>query len=66
MPNRTEMLRRIKECGRRGVPTANDGNAISKLQGVLPRIMKRISLKGGGRRNVFGVPLAGKTSNLYG
>lgn len=39
MLNRTEMLRRIRECGRRGVPVTNYGVAISKLQGVLDRII---------------------------
>jgi len=40
MLNRTEMLRRIKECNRRGVPVTNYGVAISKLQGVLDRVLK--------------------------
>ena len=40
MLNRTEMLRRIRECQRRGVPITNYGVAISKLQGVLPRILQ--------------------------
>ncbi|MBR9728397.1 [FeFe] hydrogenase H-cluster maturation GTPase HydF [Shewanella intestini] len=40
MFNRTEMLRRVRECQRRGVAITNYGVAISKLQGVLPRIMK--------------------------
>ncbi len=39
MFNRTEMLRRIRECQRRSVPITNYGVAISKLQGVLPRIL---------------------------
>ena len=39
MFNRTEMLRRIRECQRRGVPITNYGVAISKLQGVLTRII---------------------------
>lgn len=39
MFNRTEMLRRIRECERRNVPITNYGVAISKLQGVLPRIV---------------------------
>jgi [FeFe] hydrogenase H-cluster maturation GTPase HydF len=39
MLNRTEMLRRIKECNRRGVPITNYGVAISKLQGVLERVL---------------------------
>ena len=40
MFNRTEMLRRIRECQRRNVPITNYGIAISKLQGVLPRIIE--------------------------
>ncbi|ABZ75980.1 small GTP-binding protein [Shewanella halifaxensis HAW-EB4] len=40
MFNRTEMLRRIRECERRNVPITNYGVAISKLQGVLPRIIQ--------------------------
>jgi len=39
MINRTEMLRRINECERRGVPITNYGVAISKVQGVLDRII---------------------------
>jgi len=39
MLNRTEMLRRIKECNRRGVAITNYGVAISKLQGVLDRVL---------------------------
>ncbi len=44
MINRTEMLRRIKECHRRGVPITNYGVAISKLQGVLERVLKPFDL----------------------
>jgi len=44
MLNRTEMLRRIKECSRRGVPVTNYGVAISKLQGVLDRVLKPFCL----------------------
>ena len=44
MLNRTEMLRRIKECNRRGVPVTNYGVAISKLQGVLERVLKPFGL----------------------
>ncbi|QJB57548.1 [FeFe] hydrogenase H-cluster maturation GTPase HydF [Pseudodesulfovibrio sp. zrk46] len=44
MINRTEMLRRIKECNRRGVPVTNYGVAISKLQGVLDRVLKPFNL----------------------
>ncbi|XPV76666.1 MAG: [FeFe] hydrogenase H-cluster maturation GTPase HydF [Desulfovibrio sp.] len=40
MINRTEMLRRIRECKRRNVPMTNYGVAISKLQGVLERVIK--------------------------
>ncbi|WP_419785325.1 [FeFe] hydrogenase H-cluster maturation GTPase HydF [Pseudodesulfovibrio sp.] len=40
MINRTEMLRRITECERRGVPITNYGVAISKLQGVLDRVLR--------------------------
>ncbi len=36
----TEMKRRIKECKRRGVPITNYGVTISKLQGVLERVIK--------------------------
>ena len=39
MINRMEMLRRINECGRRGVPITNYGVAISKVQGLLERII---------------------------
>lgn len=38
MLNRTEMLRRVKECVRRGVPVTNYGIAISKTRGLLERI----------------------------
>lgn len=44
MINRVEMLRRIKECHRRGVPVTNYGVAISKLQGVLERVLKPFDL----------------------
>lgn len=40
MLGRTEMLRRIAECTRRKVPVTNYGVAISKLQGVLDRILR--------------------------
>jgi hypothetical protein len=33
------MLRRIRECTRRGVPVTNYGVAISKVQGVLDRVL---------------------------
>lgn len=45
MLNRTEMVRRIKECNRRGVPVTNYGVAISKLQGVLERVLKPFKLR---------------------
>jgi len=44
MLNRTEMLRRINECNRRGVPVTNYGIAISKVQGVLQRVIAPFSL----------------------
>ncbi|UIJ37280.1 [FeFe] hydrogenase H-cluster maturation GTPase HydF [Desulfobaculum bizertense] len=44
MLNRREMLRRIRECRRRGVPITNYGVAISKLQGVLERIIAPFGL----------------------
>jgi [FeFe] hydrogenase H-cluster maturation GTPase HydF len=46
MLGRTEMLRRIAECTRRNVPITNYGVAISKLQGVLERVLR--PLVGGG------------------
>lgn len=39
MLNRTAMLRRIRECRRRGVPITNYGVAISKVQGLLERVI---------------------------
>ncbi|MGL1932320.1 MAG: [FeFe] hydrogenase H-cluster maturation GTPase HydF [Desulfotalea sp.] len=39
MLNRTEMLRRIHYCVRKDVPITNYGLAISKLQGVLDRVV---------------------------
>jgi [FeFe] hydrogenase H-cluster maturation GTPase HydF len=42
MLNRMEMLRRIKECVRRGVPVTNYGVAISKVQGVLERVLRPV------------------------
>lgn len=39
MFGRMEMLRRIRECTRRGVPVTNYGVAISKVQGVLDRVL---------------------------
>ncbi len=44
MLNRMEMLRRLKECVRRGVPITNYGVAISKTQGVLERAVKPLGL----------------------
>ena len=40
MTNRMEMIRRMRECNRRGVPITNYGVAISKLHGVLDRVIK--------------------------
>jgi [FeFe] hydrogenase H-cluster maturation GTPase HydF len=45
MINRTEMLRRITECRRRGVPMTNYGVAISKVQGLLPRVLRPFGLE---------------------
>ncbi len=45
MLNRVEMLRRIKECRRRGVPITNYGVAISKVQGVLPRVLRPLGVE---------------------
>ncbi len=42
MLGRMEMLRRIKECTRRGVPVTNYGVAISKVQGVLARVLRPV------------------------
>jgi len=42
MLTRMEMLRRIKECTRRGVPVTNYGVAISKVQGVLDRVLRPV------------------------
>lgn len=42
MLNRMEMLRRVKECTRRGVPVTNYGVAISKVQGVLDRVLRPV------------------------
>ena len=44
MLNRVEMLRRLHECVRRGVPITNYGVAISKTQGVLDRVVKVFNL----------------------
>lgn len=40
MLNRMEMIRRINECKRRGIPITNYGIAISKVQGVLDRVIE--------------------------
>jgi [FeFe] hydrogenase H-cluster maturation GTPase HydF len=42
MLGRMEMLRRIRECVRRGVPVTNYGVAISKVQGVLDRVLEPV------------------------
>ncbi len=39
MLNRAEMIRRIRECERRGVAMTNYGVAISKLHGVMDRVV---------------------------
>ncbi|MEZ0576373.1 [FeFe] hydrogenase H-cluster maturation GTPase HydF [Halodesulfovibrio aestuarii] len=44
MSNRTEMLRRIRECTRREVPITNYGVAISKVHGVLDRVVQPLGL----------------------
>jgi len=44
MLNRVEMVRRLRECVRRGVPITNYGVAISKTQGVLERVVKPFGL----------------------
>ncbi len=44
MANNVEMLRRIRECHRRGVPITNYGVAISKTQGVLERVLAPFEL----------------------
>lgn len=43
MLNRTEMLRRIHFCARKNVSITNYGMAISKLQGVLDRVVAPLS-----------------------
>ncbi|MCK9239811.1 [FeFe] hydrogenase H-cluster maturation GTPase HydF [Desulfocurvus sp.] len=45
MIGRTEMLRRIRECRRRGVPITNYGVAISKVQGLLPRVLRPLGIE---------------------
>lgn len=44
MLGRMEMVRRIRECVRRGVPVTNYGVAISKVQGVLARVLRPFGL----------------------
>ena len=44
MLNRIEMLRRLNECVRRGVPITNYGVIISKTQGILERVIKPFNL----------------------
>jgi len=44
MLNRMEMMRRLNESVRRNVPMTNYGIAISKLQGVLDRVIKPFNL----------------------
>ncbi|HPQ39052.1 MAG TPA: [FeFe] hydrogenase H-cluster maturation GTPase HydF [bacterium] len=44
MLNRMEMIRRIRECSRRGVPITNYGVGISKVQGVLERVIRPFGL----------------------
>lgn len=39
MFNRAEMVRRLRECQRRGVPITNYGVAIARVQGVMPRVV---------------------------
>lgn len=44
MFNRQEMINRVKECVRRGVNITNYGVAISKMQGVLDRVIELFNL----------------------
>ena len=44
MLNRTAMLRRMRECRRRGVPITNYGVAISKVQGLMDRVIRPFGL----------------------
>lgn len=46
MFNRAEMLRRLNECVRRGVPITNYGVIIAKTQGVLTRVVKKSFING--------------------
>ncbi|MBN1295848.1 [FeFe] hydrogenase H-cluster maturation GTPase HydF [bacterium] len=45
MLNRMEMIRRIRECQRRNVPITNYGVGISKVQGVLRRVLAPFGLE---------------------
>lgn len=45
MLNQIEMKRRIMECQRRGIPISNYGVTISKLHGVLDRVIEPFYLK---------------------
>ncbi|MBE6444534.1 MAG: [FeFe] hydrogenase H-cluster maturation GTPase HydF [Alphaproteobacteria bacterium] len=45
MINRTEMVRRLNECVRRGVKITNYGVVISKTQGVLERVVEPLKIK---------------------
>ncbi len=47
MFNRAEMVRRLLECQRRGVPITNYGVAIAKLQGVMPRVVAPLLARAG-------------------
>jgi len=44
MLNRAAMLRRLRECQRLGVPVTNYGVAISKVQGLLERVLRPFGL----------------------
>jgi len=46
MLNRAAMLRRVRECQRRGVPVTNYGVVISKVQGLLERVLAPFGLQG--------------------
>ncbi len=45
MLTRMEMIRRIRECERRGVPVTNYGVTISKVHGVLERAVKPFNIE---------------------
>ena len=42
--NQAEMMRRIVEADRRGVPITNYGLAITKVQGVFERCVKPLGI----------------------